>query len=82
MTIEKDNLVGKQNNMETKMFSYASVSSDGMMGKIEKETMANVQSLKRQRNKGKGTYERRKASRMISIHRKMISWCFDSLDIL
>lgn len=73
MTIEKDNLVDKQNNMETKMFSYASVLSDGMMRKIEKETMANLQSEERQRNKGKGTYEERKAIRMISIHREMIS---------
>lgn len=45
--------------------------------KQEKETMVDW----RQRNKGKGTHEERKTSRMISIHREMISWCFDSLDV-
>lgn len=78
MTINEDNfLVSKQNNVEMKMSSCFSVSSDGMMEKQEKETIVDW----RQRNKGKGTHEERKTNRMISIHREMISWCFDSLDV-
>lgn len=71
MTIEEDNfLVGKQNNVgDEKVFVLSFCVAGRNDGKQEKETMLN----RRHRNKGKGTHEERKTSRMISIHREMIS---------
>lgn len=72
------NILDKRNNMEMKMFSYSSVSSDGMMAnkkirRLEREKHRQwqdwMEQRNRQRNEGKETHkEKRKTSRMISIH--------------